>query len=270
MFSSFSSFPIFFGSIPSTTSKSSSFSGAFSCQECWECQTKVLHDVFGGMRCGPARRWIQAQLGVRQAGRKRWLRFFNGERALRDVHSEEFRDWEVEHFTDALVLRSLRAVPGEWRLPVWGHADDINAECFSLLESWSFQTRVPQRTHTQLYGTMCGTLDSIHQNWAAPSLWAELDVPLEATVREGVSSLRMIVSPTSRGAWTGRNYFLYLTSQLLHDKQTWTHRLGLQEKDVGTLFFTNSVLILPHWIRFGYQGVGDIRPACLFPQVKSK
>ena len=73
---------------------------------------RKFHDVIGGMRCGPARRWVQAQLAVRKAGSKRWLRFFNGKRAIRDVQSEEFRDWEVEQFADALVLRSLRAVPG--------------------------------------------------------------------------------------------------------------------------------------------------------------
>ena len=54
---------------------------------------------------------------------------------IRDVHSEDFRDWEVGQFADALVLRSLRAVPGVWRLLVWEQADDINSECFSLLGS---------------------------------------------------------------------------------------------------------------------------------------
>ena len=79
---------------------------------------RKFHDVVGRMRCGPARRWVQAQLAVLK-GSKRWLRFFNGKRALRDVQSEDFRDWEVEQFADALALRSLRAAPGVWRLPVW-------------------------------------------------------------------------------------------------------------------------------------------------------
>ena len=113
------------------------------------------------MRCGPARRWVQAQLAVLK-GSKRWLRFFNGKRALRDVQSEDFRDWEVEQFADALALRSLRAAPGVWRLPVWEQAADINSECFSL-GSWSIKTRIQQRTHTQLYGSMRCILDSIHQ-----------------------------------------------------------------------------------------------------------
>ena len=51
---------------------------------------RKFHDVIGGMRCG---------------GSKRWLRFFSGKRAVRDVHSEEPGDWEVEQFADALVLR---------------------------------------------------------------------------------------------------------------------------------------------------------------------
>ena len=98
---------------------------------------RKFHDVIGGMRCGPARSWVQAQLAVRGAGSKRWLRFFDGNRALRDGQSEEFADWEVEQFADALGLRSLRAVPGVWRLPVWEQADDINAECLTFLGSWS-------------------------------------------------------------------------------------------------------------------------------------
>ena len=32
---------------------------------------RKLHEVIGGMRCGPARRWVQAQLAVRMAGGKK-------------------------------------------------------------------------------------------------------------------------------------------------------------------------------------------------------
>ena len=73
-------------------------------------------------------------------------------------------------------------------------------------------------------------------------------------------SLRTIARPTRRGAWIARNYSCI---SLLQDKQTWTHRPGLQER-------CKSFLGLPDWIRSGYRGVGDIRPACLFPLVKSK
>ena len=238
----------------STTQKSSSFSiGNVK---------RKFQDVIGGMRCGPARRWVQARLGVRKAGSKRWFPFFNGKRALRDVHSDEFRDLEVEQFAAALLLRSLRAVPGVSRLLVWGQADDVNAECFPFLGSWSFQTRIPQRTHTQLYGTMCGMLDSIHQVRAPPSRWAELEVPLEAAVRDG--DVILADDREADKAWCvdRQELFLYVTSQLLQDKHTWTHRTGLQERDVCTLLLTKSILGLPGWIRAGYRGVGDIRPAC--------
>ena len=110
----------------STTEKSSSFSGASSRQEYWADQEKN-HEVIGGMRCGPALRWVQEHLELRKAGGKRWLRFFNGKRILRDMCSEDFREWDVDKFADALVLRSLRTVPGVWRLPVLEQADDINA-----------------------------------------------------------------------------------------------------------------------------------------------
>ena len=94
---------------------------------------RKFHEVIGGMRCGPARRWVQGQLVVGKTSGKRWLRFFNGKRILRDMLSEEFREWDVDQFSAALELRSLRAVPGVWRLPVWEQAEDINYECFSYL-----------------------------------------------------------------------------------------------------------------------------------------
>ena len=150
-------------SVPfSTTQKSTSFSGAFSCQEYWECQSKAprccwWHALWAGSQVG------SCAAGSSQSGQQEVVAVLHGKRALRDVHSDEFGDWEVDQFADALVLRSLRAVQGVWRLLVWGQADDVNAECFSLLGSLSFQTRIPQRTHTQLYGTTCGILDSIHQ-----------------------------------------------------------------------------------------------------------
>ena len=64
--------------------------------------------------------------------------------------------------------------------------------------------------------------------------------------------------------------FLYLTSQLLQDKHTWTYRPGLKESDVCTLLLTQSILGLPAWIRAGYKGIGEVRLACLFLLVKSK
>ena len=128
--------------------------------------------------------------------------------------------WEVEQFADALVLRSLRAVPGVWRLLVWEQADHINAECFSLLGSWSFPTRIPQITHTQLYGTMCSILESIHHVRAPPAQWAELEAPLKKAVGGGD-----VILADDRGAnkaWCvdRQELFSYLTSQLLQGKHT--------------------------------------------------
>ena len=73
----------------SSTEKSSSISGASSRQE-----------------------YSAAHLDVRKTSGKRWLRFSNGKRILRDMLSEEFREWHVDKPAEALVLRSLRAVPG--------------------------------------------------------------------------------------------------------------------------------------------------------------
>ena len=86
---------------------------------------RKFHEDIGGMRCGPARRWVQALLEARKTSGKRWLRFFNGKRILRDMLSEEFKEWSVDKFAEALVLRSLRAMLG---------------------------------VRSQLYGTMCAAL----------------------------------------------------------------------------------------------------------------
>ena len=101
-----------------TTQKCFSFSGAFSCEEYQEMSSEnstmlLVACVVGQLAGGFRRSW---QFAKREARGR--LRFFNGKRALRDVHSEDFRDWEVEQFADALVLRSLRATPGVWRLLV--------------------------------------------------------------------------------------------------------------------------------------------------------
>ena len=160
-------------------------------------------------------------------------------------------------------------MPGVWRLLVWEQADHTNAECFSLPELWSFQTRIPQRTHAQLYGTMCGILESIHKVGAPPGQWVELEVPLEAAVRGGAVILADDREANKAWCVDRQELFLCLKSQLLQNKHTWTHRPGLQESDVCTLHLTESLLGLPDWIRAGYRGVGNIRPACLFPLVKS-
>ena len=188
MFLSFSSFPPdsalrvpgsgLSSSVPlSTTQEVSVFQGPSVVKNVGNVK-RNFHEVIGGMRCGPARRWVQAQLAVRKAVGKRWLRVFNGKRELRDVHAEEVKDWEVDQFADALVLRSSRAVPRVWRLREWRQTDEINNDCFSFLGSWSFQTGTPHRIHTQLYGTMCSILKSIHQVRAPPVQLAELEVPL--------------------------------------------------------------------------------------------
>ena len=135
----------------------------------------------------------------------------------------------------------------------------ILSECFSLLESWSFQTRNPQITHAQLYGTMCGISESIHQVRAPPAQWAELEAPVKNAVR-----------PTKRGAWIGRNYSCISRRSCCKTNMLGHTGLGFKKEMFCTRLLTISVLGLPGWIRARYRGVGDIRPACLFPLVKSK
>ena len=116
----------------------------------------------------------------------------------------------------------------------------------------------------------CGILESIHQVRAPPAQWAELEVSLRAAVRD--SEVLLADDREANKAWCldRKELFLYLTSQLLQDRHTWTFRPGLQEIDVCAFLLTKSILGLLNWIRAGYKGVGDVRPACLFPLVKSK
>ena len=75
-------------------------------------------EFIGGMRCGPAHHWVQAQLEVCKAGGTRWLQFFNGKRALRDVHSESSCNGTSSKLP--MRWRCGACVPcwGVWRLPV--------------------------------------------------------------------------------------------------------------------------------------------------------
>ena len=223
---------------------------------------RKFHKVIGGMRCGPARRWVQENLDVRKTSGKMWLRFFNGKRVLREMLSEEFKEWDVDKFAEALVLRSLRAVLGVWRLPVWEHAEDINSECFSCLGSSSFRTRISQRVHNQLYGTMCGILESIHQVRAPPALWGELEVPPRAAVRD--SDVLLADDREANKAWCvdRQELFLYLTSstvtRLAHlDTPEWASR----ERRLHTS--PHQVCFGPSWLETCRIPRGWRRSSCL-------
>ena len=188
----------------STTENSSSFSGASSRQEYWADQEKITRLLVacavGLLVDGCKSVQMCAKRAARGGCDSSTARGFSGTCA------------PIDKVADALVLRSLGAVPGVWRLPVWEQADDINAECFSLLGSWSYQTRIPQRIHDQLYG--------IHQVRALPVEWAALEVPLKAAVRNG--DVLLADDREGNKAWCvdRRELFLYLTSQLLQDKHT--------------------------------------------------
>ena len=117
---------------------------------------------------------------------------------------------------------------------------------------------------------MCGILESIHRVRAPPAQWAELEVPLGAAVRDGDVLLADDREANKTWCVDRQELFSHLTSQLSQDKHTWTFQPGLQERDVCTLLLTKAILGLPNWIRAGFKGVGDVRPACLFPLVKPK
>ena len=160
--------------------------------------------------------------------------------------------------------------------PCWGSGDCRcgSRQMISILSVFHVLGRghLEREFHKEfiLNCTMCGILESIYQVRAPPAHWAELEVPLGVAVRDG--DVLLADDREVNKAWCvdRQELFLYLTSQLLQDKHTWTFQPGLQERDVCTLLLTKSILGLPNWIRAGYQGVGDVRPAYLFPLVKSK
>ena len=73
------------------------------------------------------------------------MQHFNGKRELAQISSQEYPQWGVEEFAEALELRSRGAVPGVFRLPVWKQAGHINSECFSLLGSSHVSNEVSTR-----------------------------------------------------------------------------------------------------------------------------
>ena len=103
---------------------------------------------------------------------------------------------------------------------------------------------------------MCGLLESIHQVRAPPAQWAQLEVPLETAVRGGAVILADDREANKAWCVDRQELFLYLTSQLLQDKHSWTHRPGVQESDVCTVLLAKSILGLPDSIRAMYRGVG--------------
>ena len=174
-------------SFPTTQKSLSFFSGVSSCQEYWACQAKIPQDY-----------WWHAV----------WACSSMGASAFGCAQDERHKVAAVLQWQEDPPRHALRRIQGmgcrhvcrttaaqlasrAGGLETAGvGAEDINSECFSCLGSWSFRTRIPQRIHNQLYGTMCGIWESIHQvrapaQWAPPAQWAELEVPLRAAVRDG-------------------------------------------------------------------------------------
>ena len=86
----------------------------------------------------------------------------------------------------------------------------------------------------------------------------------------GTFSWPTIVRPTWRGAWIGRNYSCF--SRRSCCKTNIPGHTGRSfKKGMFALFCSPNLfwVFLAGYVP-GYRGVGDIRPACLFPLVKSK
>ena len=132
------------------------------------------------------------------------------------------------------------------------------------IENSTKNSRTTSWNHLRFFGVYSSKVR------VAPAQWVELEVPLKKAVGSGAVILADDREANKTWCVDWQELFLYLTSQLLQDKHTWTHRPGPEERDVCTLPLTKFILSLPGWIRAANRGIGDIRTACLFPLVKSK
>ena len=85
---------------------------------------------------------------------------------------------------------------------------------------------------------------------------------LEAAVRDG--DVHFADDGEANKAWCvdRQELFLYLTSQLLQDKHTWTHRPGLQERDVCTLLLA-QIFSWSSWLGTGWLPRGWRHSSCM-------
>ena len=161
-----------------------------------------------------------------------------------------------------LVLRSLRAVPEVWRLPVWAQADGVNAQCVShFLGRGHFKREFHKELIRNFMEPCVGSWSLLIKSGRRPRSGRSWRCRSRRPCATAMSSLRTIVRPTRCGTWIGRNCSCISRHSCCKT---------LQDRDVCTLLLTKPILGLPDWIRSGYRGVGDIRPACLFPLVISK
>ena len=222
----------------STTEKSSSVSGASSHQEYWACQAKIPR----GYWCSPR----SSRIGTSTSLPKRWcsaaceLCWGSGDCRCGSR-------WKMS-------ILSVSHVLGRGHIEREFHKELMPNCLESCVVSWKLFIKSGRRL----------------RRGRARGGEAEPEVPLRTAVRDG--DVLLADEREANKAWCvdWQELFLRLTSQLLKDKHTWTFRPGLWERDVCTLLLTKSILGLPGWIRAGYQGSGDIRPACMLRLVKSK
>ena len=84
---------------------------------------------------------------------------------------------------------------------------------------------------------------------------AELEVPLEAAVRSGAAIHADDREANKAWCVDRQELFLYLTSQLLQDRYSWTDWLGLQESNVCTLLLTKSIWVCLTGYGLGTEGL---------------
>ena len=186
---------------------------------------RKFHEIIGGMRCGPARRWVQAHLEVRKAGGKGGC----GSSAA----NEPF---------EMFILRS--SCIGRSR----GDCRYASRLILSNLSVFLFSGRghFKRKFHKKLTRNCpepCAIywMKSIHKVGAPPLQWAELEVLLEAAVRGGAVILADDREANKAWCVDRQEFFLYLTSQLFKTSIP-GHMLELSSSKVicGSRSFSDS------------------------------
>ena len=78
-----------------------------------------------------------------------------------------------------------------------------------------------------------------------------------------------IMRPTRRGGWIGRKYSCISRHNCCKTSTPGHFSLSFRKEMFAHFSSPSLFLGHPDWIRAGYKGVGDVRPACLFPLVNS-
>ena len=226
---------------------------------------RKFHEVIGGMLCGPARRWVQAHLDVRKTSATGGC----GSSVARES-SETCSPKSSGNGMSTRLPKRWCCAAGE---PCRGSGD---CQCGSrqkisiLSVSHVLGRGHPEREFHKEFIPNC--MEPCVVSWS-------LFIKSGRRLRSGQSwkcclerqcavwtfSWPTIGRPTRRGAWIGRNDSCISRHNCCKISTPGHSGLGFRKEMFAHYSSPSRFWGLPNWVRAGYKGVGDVRPACLFP-----